>query len=172
MADPTQQQVPNLPPDSIGAWNQTLLIRFLRDYLDQQPISYIGTLRVDNLTVTSRLVLADLLTMTKAPNYTLVGATGAAAFTNAWVTGTSGDSAPAYWKDPLGFVHMRGSVKLGTVNTSAFTLPPGYRPPARAQFPSVQNGAFGIISVGSDGTVTPVTSNVLASLDGITYRLT
>jgi hypothetical protein len=169
--DPSQQQQV-LPPDSIAGWTQSVLIRFLRDFLDQQPINYLGTLRVDNLLVTSKLTLNDLLSLTKAPNFTIVGATGAAAFQNSWVAGTAGDSAPAYWKDPLGFVHLRGAVKNGTVNAAAFTLPPGYRSPARARFPSVQNGVFGIVDINADGTVVPVTSNVLASLDGIRFRLT
>ena len=46
-------------------------------------------------------------------------------YQNAWAT--AGTPA-AYWKDPHGFVHLRGRISGGATGTVAFTLPVGYRP--------------------------------------------
>src|SRR6185437_9150672 len=47
---------------------------------------------------------------------------------NGWIAyGTEYYSAQ-YMKDPMGFVHIRGSIKNGTSGAVAFTLPAGYRP--------------------------------------------
>jgi len=35
---------------------------------------------------------------------------------------------PAFWKDTLGRVHLRGVFKSGPIGSSFFTLPTGYRP--------------------------------------------
>jgi hypothetical protein len=53
---------------------------------------------------------------------------------NSWATPATGYAAIAYLKDPLGFVHIRGSVKSGTSGTVAFVLPAGRRPVASEQF--------------------------------------
>lgn len=45
---------------------------------------------------------------------------------NSWTT-RAGDPA-GYFKDPLGFVHLRGRYTNGATGTTAFTLPAGFRP--------------------------------------------
>ena len=50
-----------------------------------------------------------------------------ATYQNSW--GTSPSCTPAqYYKDPLGYVHLRGRITGGTSATAAFTLPVGFRP--------------------------------------------
>jgi hypothetical protein len=90
---------------------------------------------------------------------------------NSWVNfgGAWGDAA--YMIDTMGFVHLKGLVKSGTVGAPLFVLPAGYRPLTKIGFPIMANGAFGWVSVLADGTVQiEAGSNVFASIDGITFR--
>lgn len=48
-------------------------------------------------------------------------------FVNGW-TNFAGHHTAAYYKDPQGRVHLRGTITGGTVGAVAFTLPAGYRP--------------------------------------------
>lgn len=53
----------------------------------------------------------------------------AVTFTNSWVNYGSGRQAAQYRK--IGdIVYLRGQIKNGTNNNTAFTLPAGFRPPA------------------------------------------
>lgn len=61
-----------------------------------------------------------------------------------------------YLKDPLGFVRLRGMPKVttGTLTTTIFTLPAGYRPSASIQFPlRMGTGALSYLEIRTDGTV-------------------
>ena len=60
--------------------------------------------------------------------------TTATPLTNAWVTGSS---APGYFKDEFGIVHLRGALKSGTPSVAAFVLPTGYRPAVTVTFPVI-----------------------------------
>lgn len=56
-------------------------------------------------------------------------------------------------------VYLRGRIKSGTINTAAFTLIAGQRPPADIGFPVNSNGAYGWVSITAAGVVTPVIGN-------------
>lgn len=58
----------------------------------------------------------------------VVGASGQPAFQNGWVNSAGGAETVAFYRDALGFVHLRGSVKSGTADAIVFVLPLGYRP--------------------------------------------
>jgi len=74
-------------------------------------------------------------------------------FQNSWTNYGSSYQNAQYRK--LGdVVQARGAVKSGTVGTVIFTLPAGFRPPAKTVFPADLNGAYGRLEVGTDGTVT------------------
>src|SRR6185437_13403551 len=66
---------------------------------------------------------------------------------NSWAAAT----AVGYFQDPLGFVHLRGSMTGGTSNTLAFTLPAGFRVGTSDFWPMLQGsgvaGAF--VHIGS-----------------------
>lgn len=99
-----------------------------------------------------------------------VGAVGKPAFENSWVNFGSTYATAAYMKDNLGFVHLKGTVRAGTVNATIFTLPTGYRPDTTRTYAVPSNALFGIIKIDTDGTVIlTVGSNVSAGL-GITFR--
>lgn len=100
-----------------------------------------------------------------------VGASGEVAFGGTWAN-YGGSFEPAqYWKDYAGIVHLGGMVKSGTIGTTIFTLPAGYRPQTILTFAVFSNNAFGYCQVNPDGTVVASGgSNVSFSLSGITFR--
>lgn len=95
-------------------------------------------------------------------------------FLNSWVNYGNPWANAGYMKDSLGFVHLRGIIKSGTINTTAFTLPAGYRPATSNQdelFIVHSSGAIGRIDIKGDGTVLPVAGNNSdVSLAGITFK--
>lgn len=89
---------------------------------------------------------------------------------NSWVYFGSTFFEGSYVMDEIGYVHLRGVIKSGTLNTAAFTLPENMRPKSVLQFPTISNNAFGIIQVNTDGTVVPtINSNAFYMLDGIKF---
>ena len=105
------------------------------------------------------------------------GGTGDASWTNAtltnsWVTFGGSYPTPSYRKDGAGVVHLRGVVKNGTVTASAFTLPSGYRPAAKASYAPLNANAGAQVDVNTDGTVVVgAGSNSYVGLDGITFYI-
>jgi hypothetical protein len=88
-------------------------------------------------------------------------------FTNSWVDGGSA----AYTKDHMNCVMLRSFITSGTVGTSAFTLPVGYRPATQESFSVNSNGALGIVTVFTNGNVTVVSgSNLFVYLSGIRFQ--
>lgn len=95
----------------------------------------------------------------------------AVSFENSWVNFDSSNyTAGSYMKDSLGFVHLRGLVKTGTIGTTIFTLPSGYRPAKHHHFGVASNGAFGYCYITNAGAVQASGgSNTWFSLDGIRF---
>ncbi len=87
--------------------------------------------------------------------WTVVGAAGAPAFTNSWVNAGGSDAVAAFRQMSDGTTQIKGSIKTGTITTSAFTLPAGYRPSELKRFAVASSGAFGVLLVNTDGTVVP-----------------
>jgi len=83
-----------------------------------------------------------------------VGGTGVA-FANSWAN--FGGMPAAYFRDLTGRVYVRGQITTGALGTSAFTLPVGYRPSAAINFACSSSSAFGMVVVGTGGTVVPTT---------------
>jgi hypothetical protein len=95
----------------------------------------------------------------------------AASLQNKWVNYGSGYNNAAYTLTDDGWVHLRGLVKNGTLDAAIFTLPVGYRPPARELLGvSTSTDVHGRIDVMSDGKVVATTgSNAWISLDGLLF---
>lgn len=91
---------------------------------------------------------------------------------NGWTIYGPTFSQPGFYKDPLGRVHIRGVVALGTIGQTIFTLPAGYRPLSTVLiFVAIANNAFARVTIYTDGrVVAAVGSNVWFSLDGISFR--
>ena len=79
-----------------------------------------------------------------------------------------GESVPAVDVDPLGYVHLRGS--LLTSGVPALTLPVGTRPATESHFVASGNGtATERVDIGTNGEV-EVTGAGPVSFDGITFK--
>lgn len=95
----------------------------------------------------------------------LVGAAGEPAFQNGWIN-YAGYPAAAFYKDPLGIVHLKGVIRNGTLNQAAFTLPVGYRSSDNeAHFPAPSASAFGQVNITSTGGVVPSIGNAAGGFD-------
>lgn len=96
-------------------------------------------------------------------------------FQNSWVNYGGTFSPASYMKDTMGFVHLRGVIKNGTVGgVPVFVLPVGYRPGYDTSFAVHSNSAFGVVQVlgqGAPGDVRVlIGNNAFAYLDGITFK--
>lgn len=83
-----------------------------------------------------------------------------------------GESAtPGFLKDSQGFVHLRGAIKGGSIPSTVFTLPPGYRPAGTHDFPAISGDAFAWVWVDPRGEVHVQSgNNAFVSLAGITFK--
>ena len=106
-----------------------------------------------------------------------VGAAGEPGFESSWGNkDPNGNTTAAFYKDPYGVVHLKGTITGGLSNTVAFTLPAGYRPAKAAWFSAALTGAGGIarVTILSSGVVQPQCDPGCASrdlgLDGLTFR--
>lgn len=72
-----------------------------------------------------------------------------------WSNFDASNQQAGYFKDSLGFVHLRGLVKRSSGSAAVFTLPAGFRPSRTSWFQVANNVAGGpyYIYVYSDGTV-------------------
>jgi hypothetical protein len=53
-----------------------------------------------------------------------------------WVNSGGSGETVGYFKDPIGFVHLKGIVGGGTSGTTLFSLPAGFRPGATGLYPA------------------------------------
>ena len=154
---------------------------------DVAPMTVNSTKKVDNLNADS---LDDMDSTEFAPSavesWHEVGQTGEPAFENGWQNlGDSRTATAAFYKDPWGVVHLKGTVKSGSNGSTIFTLPCGYGPDKDQNFTVVSYGAntsnVGILDVAfltpacGDGTyraeVRAVQSSATAfSLNDVTFR--
>lgn len=158
--------------DTIANWTVTFLTKFLDDFFKHHPLPVIERLTVDSLTVKQMLTVEDR-SVFEAVDLHVIGGTGQPAFEHSWVDYGAPYSKAAFIKDPAGFIRLTGVIKSGVVGSSAFTLPPGYRPAVDpGPFGVVSNGLFGRVDVAIDGTVTPISpsSNSSVSLEGIVFK--
>lgn len=93
-------------------------------------------------------------------------------FANNWVNyDATALQGCEYMKDSLGFVHIRGLLKNGSLGMAAFTLPAGYRPIKTNSYTVPSNATTGVVQVLGTGAVVPLSgSNVFVYLDGIHYK--
>lgn len=80
---------------------------------------------------------------------------------NSWVNAGSGRPNAGYLLDAIGYVHVQGRVKSGASGTTAFQLPPGFRPFDSLEFPVVASNAaataidIAYLLIDSSGNVQP-----------------
>ena len=101
-----------------------------------------------------------------------VGSQDEPAFENSWANASGYDTA-AFYKQ-IDIVYLKGAVDSGTNNTTAFTLPVGYRPSAYKVFATMQltTATATRVFINTDGTVVPESgSGGGNSLEGIIFRV-
>jgi hypothetical protein len=101
---------------------------------------------------------------------------------NGWQPYAEYYDQPAYWKDALGEVHLKGAVAQPVAGSDVIcTLPLGYRPQRDCNWPAVLNAAtMGTIEIRADGTVHARTfsaaqasaAQAFTSLEGVSFRPT
>ena len=94
-------------------------------------------------------------------------------YQNSWVSYDPATYPAQYMKDSFGFVHLRGTVKSGTLNQAIFTLPVGFRPTLAMLLPFKSDiVASEYIEITNDGVVAyhGVSSPTWVSLDSITFQ--
>jgi hypothetical protein len=94
--------------------------------------------------------------------------------TNSWVNFGAPYESAGYYKDPLGTVWVRGTIKNGSLNAAVFTLPTGYRPANDLPFAVVRGGdVYARVVVRSTGVleVTHAAAVGEISLNGISFRV-
>lgn len=163
-----------LPTSTIGGWSSTQLVKVVKDILQNQPPRNLPTVTIGQARIVEALEVDGKIIFPNHSNFHIFGGNGEPAYENGWVNWGAPYFDAGYWKDPLGFVHLRGTIKSGTVGNPAVVLPPGIRPSRTAgPFIVLSNGAVGRVDVGSDGTVTPQSpsSNVYVVLDGIYFKV-
>lgn len=160
-------------PDTIGTMTHSELAKIIRESIERLLPTHIPSLTVDDLVVAGSLTVSGTTNFTQHQTFSLVGGTGQPAFLAGWVNSVAaGDTPAGFLKTESGYVNLQGAITTGTVGSTAFVLPPGYRPPTNVAFAITSNGAAGIVTVDSGGNVTPVSpsSNVLVRLDGIQFK--
>lgn len=89
---------------------------------------------------------------------------------NGWLDYDTNYNSIAYHKDELGYVHLKGLARAGTIGQPAFVLPAGFRPIRQNLIATISNGVIARIDVYANGTVTPsLGSNAWFSFDNITF---
>ena len=92
-------------------------------------------------------------------------------------SGVPDSAGPAFYKDGMGFVHLRGALRLNGDDAVAVVLPAEARPASVKRFPAYsENNAsqpvLAGVTIEPDGEVRPAGASLdtLLSLDGITFR--
>lgn len=107
-----------------------------------------------------------------------VGAAGQPAFENNWDNfDPNSSTTAAFYKDPLGVVHLKGTIATNAAGNSApaFTLPAGYRPGATSYMPisPLSVGTTGRLTINSTGQILPWCMESVScqvSIDGAAFR--
>ncbi|MDQ4048214.1 MAG: hypothetical protein M3131_02375 [Actinomycetota bacterium] len=125
-----------------------------------------------------------------ADNASALGGIGVAGFVRAndsaftplplspgWAT-IPGETAPGFYVDGLGFVHLHGALRRTAGDPVGLTLPANARPTAVKRFPAYSENNASVpvvagVTVEPDGDVRPAGASLdsLVSLEGLTFRV-
>jgi hypothetical protein len=134
------------------------------------PANSVGTVQLKNRAVTSSKINATGLAI-EPEAWHEIGAPGQPAFQSGWVNESTTFTTAAFYKDPFGRIYLKGYVKGGTgLDSTIFTLPPGYRPSKNVCESTWAAGAASYICVvASTGIVEAGRTSAL--LDGLSFRV-
>jgi hypothetical protein len=160
MAETTQLRLEDftdeLPEEVVPAFEK--LFGVLNPHMND-----LGSLLNKRLTFGANIaaVFKDVTVNIPAVDWINVGDAGAPAFANSWVNSGGTDEPAAFRISPDGRVDIKGIVKNGTgVNTTIFTLPPGFRPGYEQDFAVACSTGYSRLRIQSSGTVNAITGSV------------
>lgn len=94
---------------------------------------------------------------------------------NGWVNFGGIYETVAFMKDSIGFIHLKGMIKSGNIDSVAFILPTGYRP-SKEQYlvglTGYDSKSFTVV-VKADGSVlisSSAATNSWVTINGITFK--
>lgn len=102
----------------------------------------------------------------------VVGAPGQPPYLTGWSAYESGYPLPAFYKDPLGIVRLRGALS-GPTNSEAFVLPPGYRPGDDVDVLAVDAAGPAVVDIDENGSVSLFCEAAFCSptnLESVSFR--
>jgi hypothetical protein len=104
--------------------------------------------------------------------YHEVGAPGEPGFGTNWENFQPTSASTGFYKDPLGIVHLKGTISaIGLGSEAAFTLPEGYRPAKILRIGVASTGVSKTLFIDPNGDVRPDDRNGEdIGLDGVTFR--
>jgi hypothetical protein len=158
LARPLADQI--LPIQSAGGVNRLNLLNA-------------ATSSIDHVTDSSWMSMDHVEWVTGPLDSQMTAVAGGVGFQNSWVN-FGGAWQPAGYVKRGDMVSVRGLVSSGTLGATIFTLPTGYRPPAKMRFPVMNSAAIGIIEIDTDGTIKQAGSwnaNSYLSLSGINFSV-
>lgn len=107
--------------------------------------------------------------------YREIGTSGQPQLQNGWANVGAGNSTAAFYRDPLGLVHLKGTLETNNDNSVAFTLPSGYRPSRTLNMPAFPGtGHPTQLTVTANGGVSADCIGVAtcrAGIDGLAFRV-
>jgi hypothetical protein len=124
--------------------------------------------------VTRQQMAVFLVKVVASEPFHIVGAAGEPPFQNGWANAGGLLSTAGFFKDPLGFVHLKGTLNAGPSGLTAFTLPEGYRPAEELILPVASSGlgTGAYMRVLQDGELQPVHGAGFAvAFDGLSFRV-
>ena len=99
-----------------------------------------------------------------------------------WITPTLGsdwvnydavnEAVAGYYKDSMGVVHLKGTLKGGLGSSTMWNLPAGYRPSERQRFATSINDSFSYVAIYTNGNIIPTAAGGTGRtiLNGISFR--
>jgi hypothetical protein len=117
----------------------------------------------------------DAITQSEA--FHLIGEPGEPPFQNGWANLGSGFSAAGFFKDALSIVHLKGTLNGPGDQSTAFTLPEGYRPAENLFLPAAGGGAnpnAAILIIFTNGELKAACDNFVPcplGMDGLAFRV-
>lgn len=146
------------------------IVNELNGNIDQDNLatSAVATAKIADSAVSTVKIAANAVTAAKIETQQ---AFIAPTLSNGWVNYDSLHAQVGYMKDSLGFVHLRGLIKNGTLSAQVFLLPSGYRNTKHLHFASMSTGNFAVVRIDTSGaiTISNTASTGYVTLDGITF---
>lgn len=144
-------------------------------YLSALKALIVGNTTVNNAGVTTTGTFVDSSGSLRAGITALApSAWTAVTFQNSWVNFAGGIDVATKYRKVGDIVYLQGAVSGGSVPSTIFTLPSGFRPVARHIFPVISNAsAIGRVDVNASGAVSCEVGNTAnVFLSGIQFSIT